>query len=90
MFLIPLLDNEKKEKKKETHKKNKNRTKKKERMKQTQKKNKFVFHFRYNWNSYGIAFESTVTNYRCVIQTVIAIGTYSLSVSLCSWSNLNQ
>lgn len=23
-------------------------------------KNKFVFHFRYNWNSYGIAFESTV------------------------------
>lgn len=64
---------------------------KKERKNETNtKKNKFVFHFRYNWNSYGIAFESTVTNYRCVIQTVIAIGTYSLSVSLCSWSNLNR
>lgn len=43
MFLIPLLDNEKKEKKKETHKENKNRTKKKERMKQTQKKTSLFF-----------------------------------------------
>lgn len=43
MFLIPLLDNEKKEKKKETHLENKNRTKKKERMKQTPKKKTSLF-----------------------------------------------